>query len=53
MLFGLGRAVSLLSENLRLPAPTLAVGRVEGLAAYAIGALASFWTVERVVGFWV
>ena len=28
-------------------------GRWQQVAAYMIGTLAAFWTIERVVGFWV
>lgn len=52
-LLGLGTAVTFVKHNLNLPAPVLKLHQTQGPIAYGIGALASFWTIDRVIGFWI
>lgn len=53
VLFALGHALTYLRGHVQWPVSRLAGAHPEMWAAYAIGTLASFWTVERVVGLWV
>ena len=52
-LLGLSTAAVFVRERSNFPVPTLKLLQTQKTIAYGIGALASFWMIERTVGFWV
>jgi len=55
IIFGLAAAVRAAGRRVHtgLESFSLSDGRTGLVTAYAVGAVASFWTLERVVAFWI